>query len=125
MTVQEIRARLVALVAQIDGAMPASQVPPAPQAGGAPRLELVTVAAWQVQTSKAGKPYARLTTSGGAKYPIFAPHLLALDPIPQGSQVELTLQHGKNQDGTTFEKVVGLRILSRGAVQASDDDIPF
>lgn len=125
MTVQEIRARLVALVAQIDGAMPASQVPPAPQSSGAPRLELVTVAAWQVLTSKAGKPYARLTTSAGAKYPIFAPQLLALDPIPQGSQVELTLQHGKNQDGTTFEKVVGLRILSRGAVQASDDDIPF
>jgi len=125
MTVQEIRARLVALVAQIDGAMPASQVPPAPQSSGAPRVELVTVAAWQVQTSKAGKPYARLTTSAGAKYPIFAPHLLALDPIPQGSQVELTLQHGKNQDGTTFEKVVGLRILSRGAVQAADDDLPF
>ncbi len=105
MTVPEIRARLVALVAQIDGAVPASQVPPTAQSSGAPKVDLVTVAAWQVQTSKAGKPYARLTTTAGIKYPVFAPHLLALDPIPAGSQVELTLQQAKNADGTTFEKL--------------------
>lgn len=125
MTVQDIRARLVALIAQIDGAVPAAQVPPAQQSSGAPRVELVTVAAWQVLTSKAGKPYARLTTSAGGKFPVFAPHLLALDPIPQGSQVELTTQVGKAPDGTTFDKVVGLKVLSRGAAPAADDDIPF
>jgi len=125
MTPQEIRARLVALIAQIDGAVPASQVPPAPQSSGAPRLELVTVAAWQVGTSKAGKPYGRLTTTAGLKYPVFAPHLLALDPIPAGSQVEVTLQHAKNPDGTTFEKVAGLRIVSRSNAQIPDDEVPF
>lgn len=124
MTVQEIRARLVALIAHIDGAVPVSQVQP--QANpGAPSVQVVTVAGWQMQTSKAGKPYARLTTSTGAKYPVFAPQLLALDPIPVGSQVELTTQPGKSPDGTTFEKVAGLRIISRGASQATDDDLPF
>lgn len=124
MTVQEIRARLVALIAHIDGAVPASQV--APQASaGAPTVQLVTVAGWQLLTSKAGKPYARLTTSTGAKYPVFAPQLLALDPIPVGSQCELTTQVGKQPDGTTFDKVVAIRIISRGASQATDDDLPF
>jgi len=86
---------------------------------------MVAVAGWQVQTSKKGKPYARLTTSTGAKFPVFAPQLLALDPIPVGSQVELTTQPAKAEDGSTFEKVVGLRIISRGAAQATDDDVPF
>lgn len=116
MTVQEIRARLVALIAQIDGAVaaPAAQPQAAAAAGGS---RTATVASWRKLTSKAGRPYARLATSDGGQFPVFAPHLVTLDLQP-GNVIQLTTQIGRNDDGTTFEKVVGI-------VVTAADDIPF
>lgn len=127
MTPMEIRSALVALIARIDGNAPAPAAPrPAPAQAGT-CVQQSTVAGWKVMTSKKGTPYARLSTTDGGQWPVFARELLALDPIMPGSVIELTTQPGKNADGSTFEKVVGIRIISRpsGAAVAAGDDIPF
>ena len=131
MTVGEIRARLVALIAQIDGALvvtnSAPQVrqlqAPSPQTGTT--VQQVQVAGWQVKQSKAGNPYGRLTTNTGAIYPVFERKVLALDPIAVGSTVELTTQGGLDKEGKPFEKVVALRVLQAGALTADNDELPF
>jgi hypothetical protein len=128
MTPMEIRSALVALIARIDGNAPAPAAPRPPAAQAGTCVQQSTVAEWKVARSKTkGTPYAVLRTTDGGRFPVFARELLALDPILPGTVIELTTQQGKNEDGTTFEKVVGIRILSRpsGAAVAADDDIPF
>lgn len=131
MTVGEIRASLVALIARIDGAQvvtnsaPAGRVLQAPSPQTGTMVQQVTVAGWQVKQSKAGNPYGRLTTNTGAIYPVFERKVLALDPIAVGSVVELTTQAGTDKEGKPFEKVVALRVLQAGALTAEADDIPF
>lgn len=123
MTVAEIRASLVALIARIDGAAPA----PAAQAGQRPgtNVQQVTVAGWQVKQSKAGNSYGRLTTNTGAVYPVFERTVLALDPIPLGSKLEITTQSGVDKEGKPFEKVVGARMLQASAFVVQPEEIPF
>lgn len=131
MTVGEIRAALVALIARIDGAhVVTNSVPqarqlqaPSPQTGTT--VQQVQVAGWQVKQSKAGNPYGRLTTNTGAIYPVFERKVLALDPIAVGSVVELTTQGGTDKEGKPFEKVVALRVMQAGTLTAEADEIPF
>lgn len=131
MTVGEIRAALVALIARIDGAqvvtnsvLHARQLQaPSPQTGTT--VQQVQVAGWQVKQSKAGNPYGRLTTNTGAIYPVFERKVLALDPIAVGSTVELTTQAGLDKEGKPFEKVVALRVLQAGTLTADNDELPF
>ena len=131
MTVGEIRAALVALIARIDGALvvtnsqPAGRVLQAPSPQTGTMVQQVTVAGWQVKQSKAGNPYGRLTTNTGAVYPVFERKVLALDPIAVGSVVELTTQGGTDKEGKPFEKVVALRVMQAGTLTAEADDIPF
>ena len=131
MTVGEIRAALVALIARIDGAQlvtnsaPAGRVLQAPSPQTGTTVQQVTVAGWQVKQSKAGNPYGRLTTNTGAQYPVFERKVLALDPIAVGSTVELTTQAGLDKEGKPFEKVVALRVLQAGALTADNDELPF
>ena len=131
MTVGEIRAALVALIARIDGALVVTNSAPqarqlqasSPQTGTT--VQQVTVAGWQVKQSRAGNPYGRLTTNTGAIYPVFERKVLALDPIAIGSTVELTTQAGTDKEGKPFEKVVALRVMQAGTLTAEADDIPF
>ena len=131
MTVGEIRAALVALIARIDGALvvtnsqPAGRVLQAPSPQTGTTVQQVQVAGWQVKQSKAGNPYGRLTTNTGAVYPVFERKVLALDPIAVGSVVELTTQGGTDKEGKPFEKVVALRVMQAGTLTAEADDIPF
>lgn len=131
MTVGEIRAALVALIARIDGALVVTNSAPqarqlqAPSPKTGTTVQQVVVTAWQVKQSKAGNPYGRLTTNTGAQYPVFEPRVLALDPIAVGSVVELTTQAGTDKEGKPFEKVVALRVMQAGALTAEADDIPF
>ena len=131
MTVGEIRAALVALIARIDGAQvvtnsqPAGRVLQAPSPQTGTMVQQVTVAGWQVKQSKAGNPYGRLTTNTGAIYPVFERKVLALDPIAVGSVVELTTQGGTDKEGKPFEKVVALRVMQAGALTADNDELPF
>jgi hypothetical protein len=131
MTVGEIRAALVALIARIDGAQlvtnsaPAGRVLQAPSPQTGTTVQQVQVAGWQVKQSKAGNPYGRLTTNTGAIYPVFERKVLALDPIAVGSVVELTTQAGVDKEGKPFEKVVALRVMQAGALSADNDELPF
>ena len=131
MTVGEIRAALVALIARIDGAQVVTNSAPqarqlqAPSPQTGTMVQQVQVAGWQVKQSKAGNPYGRLTTNTGAIYPVFERKVLALDPIAVGSVVELTTQGGTDKEGKAFEKVVALRVMQAGALTAEADDIPF
>lgn len=131
MTVGEIRAALVALIARIDGALVVTNSAPqarqlqAPSPQTGTTVQQVTVAGWQVKQSKAGNPYGRLTTNTGAIYPVFERKVLALDPIAVGSVVELTTQGGTDKEGKPFEKVVALRVMQAGTLTAEADEIPF
>ena len=131
MTVGEIRAALVALIARIDGALVVTNSAPqarqlqAPSPQTGTTVQQVQVAGWQVKQSKAGNPYGRLTTNTGAIYPVFERKVLALDPIAVGSVVELTTQGGTDKEGKPFEKVVALRVMQAGTLTAEADDIPF
>ena len=131
MTVGEIRAALVALIARIDGAQVVTNSAPqarqlqAPSPQTGTTVQQVQVAGWQVKQSKAGNPYGRLTTNTGAIYPVFERKVLALDPIAVGSVVELTTQGGTDKEGKPFEKVVALRVMQAGTLTAEADEIPF